>query len=185
MPLNAHPLKVGSLESCVMTAQVVSPDPVLADNEKTIEFLIGRAGDDQEEIAKIREWGEKRQGRIEKLCRFAGFLEKSGILAINDKSMSRITFEFAFQHCIAIASKHGFDMGYRFNDSESGPLAADLTLDLYAVRPNRSTETLFESMGGEAAFLEAVTGKDPDELGRMARLLVIPEMHRMIILPER
>ena len=158
---------------------------MLADNEKTIEFLIKRAGDDKEKIAEIEDWGEKRQERIERLCGFAGFLEKNGVLDIRDKDMSRIAFDFAFQHCVAIASKHGFDMGYRFNDSESGPLAADLTLDLYAVRPNRSTETLFESMGGEAAFLEAVTGKDPDELGRMARLLVIPEMHRMIILPER
>ena len=168
-----------------MDTRVTHTDPTLADNEKTIEFLIGRAGGDQKEIAKIREWGEKRQARIEKLCGFAGFLERDGILDINDRSMSRIALAFAFQHCIAIASRHGFDMGYTFRDSESGSLAATLTIDLYAVRPDMSMGCLFEAMGQEADFLEAVTGKDPDELGVLARELVIEEAHRMIILPQR
>ena len=168
-----------------MTAQAVSPDPVLADNEKTIAFLLEKAGGDQKKIAEVQEWGEKRESRIERLCRFAGFLEKNGILDINDKAMSRIAFAFVFQHCIAIASKHGFDMGYTFRDSESGPLAAALTIDLYAVKPDRSMESLFESIGQEATFLEAVADKDPDELAVLARELVIEEAHRMIILPER
>ena len=112
-----------------MDTRVTHTDPTLADNEKTIEFLIGRAGGDQKEIAKIREWGEKRQARIEKLCGFAGFLERDGILDINDRSMSRIALAFAFQHCIAIASRHGFDMGTL--DSLFSMLALPITLAVF------------------------------------------------------
>ncbi len=168
-----------------MKKQPTRPIPMLADNEKSMEFLIKKVGDDKEEIAKIKEWGKKRQARIEKLCGFAGFLEKNGILYVNDESMSRIAFEFAFQHCIAIASKHGFDMGYRFRDSESGPLAAALTTDIHAVKPDRSIDGLFGSIGDEADFLEAVAGKSRGELGVLARELVIEEAHRMILLPQR
>ncbi len=168
----------------MMSAKVLRPNPMLADNAKTIEFLIERAGGDREKIAEIKEWGAKREKRIERLCRFAGLLEKNGILYGTDRDMSRIEFEFAFQHCVAIASKHGLDLGYTFNDSESGPLASDLTIDLYAARPNRSAETLFENPQDEADFLQAVAGRSPDVLAEVARLLVIPETHRMIILPQ-
>ncbi len=158
---------------------------MLADNAKTIEFLLEKAGDDREEIAKIEEWGAKRAKRVERLCGFAGFLEKNGILYGTDWDMSRIAFEFAFQHCVAIASLHGFDMEYEFNDSQSGPLASDLTLDIHAVRPAQSIGGIFDSVANEADFLAAVAGKNPDELAELARRLVIPEAHRMIILPQR
>ncbi len=161
------------------------PIPMLADNDKTVEFLIKMAGKDPEKLKEIKDWGEKRQVRIERLCGFAGFLQKHDILDIDSKEMSRIAFECAFHHCVAIASKHGFDMEYTFNDSESGPLAAALTTDIHAVRPNRSIEGLFANVGQEAGFLEAVAGKNPDELAELARELVIEEAHRMIILPQR
>ena len=161
------------------------PIPMLADNEKTIEFLVKRVGDDPEKLEEIREWGQKRQVRIERLCGFAGFLQKNDILDIDGKEMSRIAFESAFHYRVAIASKHGFDMEYTFNDSEFGPLAAALTTDIHAVRPNRSVEGIFGSADQEAGFLAAVAGKSPDELGELARELVIEEAHRMIIPPQR
>ena len=41
---------------------------MLADNDKTIEFLIESARGDQKKIDEIIEWGKKRQARIEWLC---------------------------------------------------------------------------------------------------------------------
>ncbi len=167
-----------------MPAQVPRPDPMLADNAKTTEFLIEKAGDNRERIAEIKEWGAKREKRIERLCCFAGLLEKNGILYGMSRDMSRIAFEFAFQHCVAIATHYGLDLGYTFNDGESGSLASDLTLDLHVVRPSRSGDGLFASPEAELDFLQLVSGHSPAVLAEMARVLVIDDQHCMIPLPK-
>ncbi len=165
-----------------MTAQVLRPDPMLADNEKTVEFLIERAGDDRKKIAEIEEWGKRRQARIEMLCRLVGLLAKNGVFGRADKRMNKVIEDFATTQCFAIGTRYGLDgMGYIFSDSQSGPLSADLSLDLQAVKDvqTESPTGLFASPGDEARFLEAVRGKDIYELGRMARLIVIDERCRI------
>ena len=183
MPLNAHPLKVGSLERCVMSAQVVSPDPMLADNEKTVAYLMELAGDNKEQIAEVAEWGKRRQGHINILRRFVGLLEKNGVFEQPKGRLNKVMEDFATTQCLAIATKNGLkEIDYAFADTQSGPLCADLDLDLRAVEAVdvESPTGLFESAELEAKFLETIRGKDIYELGRMARLLVIDERFRMI-----
>jgi len=75
-------------------------------------------------------------------------------------------------------------MGYKYLDSQSGPLAALMDIDLHAVELDATAPTgsLFPDMDSEHAFLAEVAGKGDGELGRMARDAVIPERERMILL---
>ncbi len=170
------------MQGGVMNAQVTRHELVLDDNKRTVEFLLEEAGDDMERIAEVKKWGERRTRRIGMLRRFVG-LEKNGIFERHDGKMSGIIAEFATTQCLAIATTYGLDgMGYTFNDSESGPLCADLGIDLQAVEPAPadSPTGLFGSPKSESEFLEKIRGKDIYELGRIARLLVIDEEDRMI-----
>ena len=164
-----------------MAKQVTFPDPVLADNQKTVELLIKSADGDMARISEINEWGVARQNRIDMLCRFAGLLEKHGIIG-GDGKMSKIMTDFVTTQCFAIATRHGLDgMEYEFNDSESGPLSSDLNIDLQAVEPTPvvSPTGLFDAPENELRFLDAVRGKNVHELGGMARLCVIDERYRI------
>ena len=64
----------------MMSTKVTHPDPMLADNDKTVAFLKEMVGEDEAKIAVIEEWGKKRQVRIEKLRRFVGLLEQNDLL---------------------------------------------------------------------------------------------------------
>ena len=162
-----------------MTAQVVRHNPMLADNKKTVAFLKEFAGEDEKKIKEIDEWGEKRQGRIDRLCHFVGLLEQNDILKEDGKELSGIMREFAATQCFAIATAHNLDhMGYKFNDSQSGPICAALHLDFEAVKAKKSPTSLFANPEDERRFLETVRGKDRRELGRMARSLVIKKRYR-------
>ncbi len=162
----------------MMSTKVTHPDPMLADNDKTVAFLKEMVGEDEAKIAVIEEWGKKRQVRIEKLRRFVGLLEQNDLLRENGEELTGIVRELAATQCFAIATKNGLvEMGYRFRDSRSGPLCAVLHLDLAAAMA-ASTEPstgLFASPKDEARFIETVRGKDTRELARMARPLVIEE----------
>ncbi len=171
------------MQGGAVNAQVARHELVLDDNKKTVEFLLEEAGDDTERIAEVKKWGERRARRIGMLRRFVGLLEKNGIFERPDGKMMGIIAEFATTQCLAIATTYGLDgMGYTFNDSESGPLCADLGIDLQAVESASvdSPTGLFESPKNESEFLEKIKGKDIYELGRIARLLVIDEEDRMI-----
>lgn len=73
-------------------------------------------------------------------------------------------------------------MDYKYNDSESGPLAALMSVDLHAVElSEEGTDGLFPDTASERAFLEEVRGKSHAELGRMAREAVIAEEDRIIL----
>ncbi len=166
-----------------MAAQVLRADPMLADNEKTVAFLIERAGDDRVKIAEIEEWGKRRQARIETLCGFVGLLANNGVFGPCRQEDEQGIEDFATTQCLEIATKNGLKkIDYAFADTQSGPLCADLDLDLRAVEAVdvESPTGLFESAELEAKFLDIIRGKDIYELGRMARLLVIDERFRMI-----
>lgn len=147
---------------------------MLADNDKTVEFMLKGAGDD-EARARIRQWGRDRAARIERLARFVGILEENGVIG---DQMEVDLREFVIQHCVAIATRHGFDMGYSYVDSDSGPLASQLGIDLHAVRAGEGPEP-FADAAARSAFLAEVAGKSPEELGKMARNTVIEELYRM------
>ncbi len=156
---------------------------MLTDNAKTVAYLMKIAGENREQVAEVEEWGKRRQGRIETLRRFVSLLEKNSVFERPDGRLNRVMEDFAITQCFAIATKHGLDdMEYEFSDTQSGPLCADLDLDLRAVEaaPTEPHAGLFESAEGEAKFLETIRGKDIYELGKMARLLVIHEEYRMI-----
>ena len=107
-----------------------------------------------------------------------GILEESGVTSGEMEGRER---DFVIQHCVAIATRHGFDMGYSYHDGVFGPLAGLLGMDLHAVRPARAGEKPepFADDAARSAFLTEVKGKSPEELGRMAREAVIEEMHRI------
>lgn len=152
------------------------PHPDLADNARTVRLLLGRAKSEKDRD-EVVEWGREREARLPLLSRLVGLLEERGVIG---EFMSHMTRQFAVNHCAVIATRHGLDMGYRYRDSKFGPLAALLSLDLHAVRPERPAAPtgLFGSDVAEAAFLAEVSGKTPDELGRLARL-VLPPAHRI------
>ena len=160
-----------------MASEVSYPYPLFADNAKTVEFMLERAKS-EEDRAKARQWGRDRAARIERLARFAGILEESGVTSGEMGGRRR---DFVIQHCAAIATRHGFDMGYSYHDGVFGPLAGLLGMDLHAVRPARAGEKPepFADDAARSAFLAEVKGKSPEELGRMAREAVIEEMHRI------
>ncbi len=162
-----------------MSATTVPRNPMLADNEKTVEFIKGFAGGDEKQIAEIEEWGKRRQGRIDRLCLFVGFLEQNKLLRKDGKELVGIMREFAATQCFAIATVHNLDgMEYKFNDSQSGPICAALHLDFEAVKAKKPPTSLFANPEDEKRFLETVRGKDRRELGRMARSLVIKKRYR-------
>ena len=163
-----------------MDTQVVYPDPMLADNKKTVAFLKEFAGEDEKKIKEIDEWGEKRQRRIDMLCHFVGLLEQNNILREDGKELTRIVREFAIMQCFAIATAHNLDrMEYKFNDSQSGPLCAALHLDLAAVKAKESPTSPFANPEDEKRFLETVRGVPHLRLGKMARPLVIKKIDRI------
>ncbi len=163
-----------------MSATAIPHDPMLADNEKTMEFLRGFVGGDKKKIAEIEEWGKRRQRRIDMLCQFVGLLEQNGILREDGKELLGIVREFAIAQCFAIATAHNLDgMEYKFNDSQSGPLCAALNVDLAALKAEKSPTSPFANPEDERRFLETVRGKNTRELGRMARPLVIEERDRI------
>ena len=164
-----------------MDTQVVYPDPMLADNKKTVEYLKEIAGDDEDAIAEVEEWGVKRQKRIATLRKFVAFLEKNGILEENGQRMEWIVAEFTIEQCFAIATKYGLDdMGYEFYDSRSGALTGSIPIDLQAVMsvPVNPSTDLFESPEKAAEFLDAIRGKDVFELGKMAKPIVLTRERR-------
>lgn len=159
----------------------VQPEPTLADHEATMEMLRKRAGDDENALAEIKDWGERRERRLPELRKFIALLGKHGMIGAET---SRITRDFVVAQCFAIATQHGLDMmGYRYRDSQSGPLAALMEIDLHAVELDATLPTggLFKDPRGERAFLGEIAGKGHDELGRMAREAVIPDRERMIL----
>ena len=160
-----------------MASQVSYPYPLFVDNAKTVEFMLKDAKD-EEDRARIRQWGRDRAARIERLARFAGILEEHGVI---NGDMSGRRRDFVIQHCVAIATRHGFDMGYSYHDGVFGPLAGLMSIDLHAVRPARAGEKPepFGDGSARSAFLAEVVGKSPEELGKMARETVIEEMHRI------
>ncbi len=167
-----------------MSATTARHNPMLADNEKTVEFIRGFVGEDEKKIAEIEEWGKRRQRRIDRLCHFVGLLEQNGILREDGKELVGVMREFAATQCFAIATAHNLDgMEYQFNDSQSGPLCAAIHLDFAAVKavPVESPTGLFANPEDERRFLETVRGKNPRELGRMARSLVIEERDRVTL----
>lgn len=159
-----------------MMVAVGYPHPDLSDNARTVRLLLGRAKSEKDRDEVIA-WGRQREVRLPLLSRLVGLLEERGVIG---GTMSHMTRQFAINHCAAIATRHGLDMGYRYRDSKFGPLAALLSLDLHAVRPERPAvpTVLFENDAAEEAFLAEVSGKTPAELGRMARL-VLPPAHRI------
>lgn len=101
-----------------------------------------------------------------------------------DGDMHRATRNFVARQCFAIATGHGLDqMDYVYRDSESGPRASLMTIDLHAVELDGDGPTggLFPDGPSERAFLGAIAGKSHADLGRMARAAVIPERERMIL----
>ncbi len=164
-------------------ARVTYPDRTLADNDATMELLRKHSGGTVDELEEIALWGAARKARIDTLCRLAGLVDGVGVFGRGEGRMSRIAMTFTIHPCVAIASKHGLDMGYTFNDNEYGPFSPDLSVDLHAVEPVRvDTPTgIFPSDGAESAFLEDIGEKSAKELGEFARLLVIDERHRILL----
>jgi len=157
------------------------PEPTLADHEKTMAMLKERAGGDPDALAEIEDWGERRQNRLPTLRRFVALLGRHGIVG---PETNRIDRNFVVAQCYAIATKHGLGMmDYRYRDSQSGPLASLMSIDLHAVELDASaaTDGLFPDARSEGEFLAEVRGKGHEELGRMARDAVIPARERMIL----
>ena len=164
-------------------SKITYPDETLANNDATMELLIRNSGGTKEELEEIARWGRERKARIDILCRLAGLLDKKGVFGRGKEKMSRIESCFTIHHCVAIATKHGLDMKYKFNDNEYGPFSPDLNIDLHAVNPvHVNTPTgLFPSNDAESEFLGAIEGKNAKELGKFARSLVIEERYRILI----
>lgn len=156
------------------------PAPELADHGATMEMLRRKAGGDEKSLAEVEEWGRRRERRLPVLRRFVALLGRHAII---DGDTYRPTRDFVVKQCFAIATKYGLDMmDYRYNDSESGPLASLMSVDLHAVElSGAGTGGLFPDAASERAFLEAVRGKSNAYLGRMARDAVIAEEDRIII----
>ncbi|MDD9825306.1 MAG: hypothetical protein OXU86_00790 [Thaumarchaeota archaeon] len=164
-----------------MTRQVL-PAPALADHGATMKMLREGAGGDEAALAGVEEWGRDRERRLPVLRAFVALLGRHGIIG---PETNRIDRDFVVAQCFAIATGHGLDMmGYKYLDSQSGPLAALMDIDLHAVELDATAPTgsLFPDMDSERAFLAEVAGKGDGELGRMARDAVIPERERMILL---
>ena len=167
-----------------MAEQLVIPADVMADNQRTVDFLVKRARSrgHMKKVDEIKKWGAERQVRVDKLRRFTGLLEDNGIIDSSRRATERVYFELAVQHCVAIATAHGLDLEYEFIDSQSGPLSGRLTVDIKAVAPERGASCvgLFGSEAAVDRFLEAVRGKGVDELATIARPLVIEKEFRII-----
>jgi len=162
-----------------MNAQM-QPEPTLADHEATMAMLRKRAGDDEKALAEAEEWGRDRERRLPVLRRFVALLGRHGIVG---GETHRVDRDFVVAQCYAIATRHGLDMmGYTYLDSQSGPLAAMLGIDLHAVElDGKDQGRVFPTDADEREFLEKVKGKGYAELGRMARDAVIPERERLTI----
>jgi len=155
------------------------PEPTLADHGATMKMLREGAGGDEQALAEIEEWGRRRERRLPALRAFAALLRRHGLAGAGT---DRVTRDFVVGQCFAIATGHGLDiMDYVYRDSQSGPLAALMLIDLHAVGPDasESADGLFPDAASERAFLEEVRGKSRAELGRMARDAVIPERERL------
>jgi len=156
------------------------PDIPLADHDETMKALRKRLENDQKALAEAEEWGRSRERRLPILRRFVALLGRHGIIW---HGMHRVDRNFVVAQCYAIATGHGLGMmGYTYLDSQSGPLATLLDIDLYAVElDGKDHGAVFRDDADEREFLERVKGKGHDELGRMARDAVIPERERMTI----
>jgi len=156
----------------------LQPEPTLADHEKTMAMLRERARGDPKALAEAEEWGRNREKRLPRLRRFVALLGRHRIIV---PDMDRADRDFVVAQCFAIATRHGLDMmGYRYRDSQSGPLATLLDVDLNAVELDAAEgASAFSDASEEAAFLAEVAGKGYDELGSMARDAVIPERERL------
>ncbi|MDD9842845.1 MAG: hypothetical protein EB824_05130 [Thaumarchaeota archaeon S15] len=158
--------------------QQIRPEPTLADPEATMRMLREKAGGDEKALAEAEEWGRNRARRLPILRRFAALLARHGIVG---PDTNRIDRDFVVAQCLAIATRHGLDtMGYWYRDSQSGPLASLLDIDLHAVELDGADPGSLFPDGGEQAFLGEVRGKGHDELGRMARDAVIPGRERLV-----
>lgn len=136
---------------------------------------------DEAALAEIEEWGRRREGRLPALRRFVALLGRHGTIG---PDMHRLDRDFVVAQCLAIATRHGLDMmGYRCRDSQSGPLAALMDIDLQAVELDAGAPAggLFPDDGAEREFLAEVAGRGDEEPGRMARKAVIPELERMTV----
>ena len=154
------------------------PELVLADPEATMEMLRERASNNAQALARAEEWGRNRARRLPILRRFVALLAEHGMVW---PEMNRVDRDFVVAQCYAIATGHGLDtMGYRYLDSQSGPLAPLLDIDLYAVElDGTGPGSLFPPGAQERAFLAGIRGKGHGELGRVAREIVIPERERL------
>ncbi|MDD9808710.1 MAG: hypothetical protein OXU86_07010 [Thaumarchaeota archaeon] len=155
------------------------PELVLADPKATMEMLRERAGNNEKALAEAEKWGKNRDERLPILHRFVALLERHDIIR---SDMNRVDRDFVVAQCYAIATDHGLDMmGYRYLDSQSGPLAPLLDIDLYAVELDGTDPGGLFPDGREQEFLDRVKDKDHAELGCMARDVVIPEHERLTI----
>lgn len=138
------------------------------------------ANGDEGALAEIEEWGRNRMRRLPVLRKFVALLGRHGII---DGNTHRFIRDFVVAQCFAIATRHGLGMmDYQYSDSESGPLASLMSIDLHAVELDGADGgSPFSDAGSERAFLDEVCGKGHDELGRMARDAVIGEGERVII----
>jgi len=137
-----------------------------------------KAGGDKNALAEAEEWGRSRERRLPVLRRFVALLARNGIIG---QEADRVERDFVVAQCYAIATGHGLNMmEYRYRDSQSGPLAPLLDVDLNAVEIDTTGGHGRVSPGfDEAAFLAGVAGKDYAELGRMARDAVISDRERL------
>ncbi len=158
----------------------VLPAPELADHAATMEMLRRGAGGDKKALAEVEEWGRRRERRLPVLRRFVALLGRHGVI---DEGMHRFTRDFVVKQCFAIATRHNLDMmDYAYRDSESGPLASLMSIDLHAVEiSGAGTGGLFPDASAERAFLDEIKGKSHADLGRMARDAVIAEGDRIFI----
>ena len=162
-----------------MTRQAMTA-PELADHEATMKMLREGAGGDEDALAEIEEWGRNRERRLPVLRAFVALLGRHGII---DAGTHRFIRDFVVAQCFAIATRHGLDMmDYEYSDSESGPLASLMCIDLHAVELDApAPASPFPDAASERAFLAEIAGKNHDTLGRMARDAVIGEDERMIV----
>jgi len=90
-----------------------------------------KAGGDKNALAEAEEWGRSRERRLPVLRRFVALLARNGIIG---QEADRVERDFVVAQCYAIATGHGLNMmEYRYRDSQSGPLAPLLDVDLNAV----------------------------------------------------
>ena len=89
-------------------AKVQYPYPFLADNAKTVEFMLKDAKG-EEDRAWILQWGRDRAARTERLARFVGILEERGL--INSGMEDRLR-HFVIQHCAGNLHKCDHDSYY-------------------------------------------------------------------------